>query len=282
MHFFYLDESGCTGANLADADQPIFVMGGLSVRDEGWNQTQERFNQIISGYFRGNAPPNFELHAHDLLSPKGNGVFRGDPVEARCQLVRDVLALIEERHHDVHMFAIDKTRMAASECTAPIAFNSQVPYLCAFDYLITFINDHVKYKLGKSARAMVILDNKEQFHSEVESITHARRYQGAPSTRVKWIVEFTHPVDSRKNPMVQISDLIVLCARRFLELDGGYRDSWPQDVKRFYVECYEILDKRMNRQGLVSRPGKGLQGLDTYLEAVRATPRRGWKARYGA
>ncbi|WP_143814354.1 DUF3800 domain-containing protein [Lysobacter spongiicola] len=35
MHFFYLDESGDTGANLADPNQPIFVIGGVSVRDEG-------------------------------------------------------------------------------------------------------------------------------------------------------------------------------------------------------------------------------------------------------
>ena len=35
MHFFYVDEAGCTGDNLQNADQPIFVIGGVSIRDEG-------------------------------------------------------------------------------------------------------------------------------------------------------------------------------------------------------------------------------------------------------
>jgi hypothetical protein len=40
MHFFYIDESGDTGANLLDPHQPIMVVGGISVRDKAWNTTQ--------------------------------------------------------------------------------------------------------------------------------------------------------------------------------------------------------------------------------------------------
>jgi len=29
MHFFYVDETGCTGADLNNAEQPIFVIGGI-------------------------------------------------------------------------------------------------------------------------------------------------------------------------------------------------------------------------------------------------------------
>ncbi len=38
MHFYYLDEAGCTGEDLNNSEQPLFVSGGLSVRDEGNNQ----------------------------------------------------------------------------------------------------------------------------------------------------------------------------------------------------------------------------------------------------
>lgn len=41
MHFFYLDETGCTGPNLKDLDQPIFVIGGISVSDERWRKTTD-------------------------------------------------------------------------------------------------------------------------------------------------------------------------------------------------------------------------------------------------
>jgi|GEM_PF-2678429 len=38
MHFYYLNEAGCTGEDLNNSEQPLFVFGGLSVRNEGNNQ----------------------------------------------------------------------------------------------------------------------------------------------------------------------------------------------------------------------------------------------------
>jgi hypothetical protein len=51
MHFFYLDETGCTGPNLGDLDQPIFVIGGLSVTDERWRKTTEMVEAAIAEFF---------------------------------------------------------------------------------------------------------------------------------------------------------------------------------------------------------------------------------------
>jgi len=44
MHFFYLDETGCTGADLISPEQPIFVLGGISVSDDRWRTTTEQFS----------------------------------------------------------------------------------------------------------------------------------------------------------------------------------------------------------------------------------------------
>jgi len=33
MHFFYLDETEDTGTDLENAEQPIFVLGGVTVSD---------------------------------------------------------------------------------------------------------------------------------------------------------------------------------------------------------------------------------------------------------
>lgn len=281
MHFFYLDESGCSGANLTDAQQPVFVMGGISVRDVGWNATHTAMQKILSGYFNKRVPKNFELHANELLSPQGDGHFAGHPMGKRTQLAEDVLGLLAERKHDVHLIGIDKSSMATATCVATMPFDIRVPYLCAFDYLITYINEHVKTKLGQTARGMVILDRKDQFSLSVDTITHSRRFEGPASARVKWIAEFSYPVDSRKNPMVQMSDLVVYCARRFLELDSGHHPKWPDEAKLFYAKSYAIIDDRVVKKSLVARPGSGSKDFDRYLQEVRAAPTRGWKKRYG-
>ena len=94
MHFYYLDEAGCTGADLDNRQQPIFILGGVSVRDEGWNITQKEFAKILSDYFGNNIPEGFELHAEELLSPDGNGPFRDHGRERRNKLTKDVLSLL--------------------------------------------------------------------------------------------------------------------------------------------------------------------------------------------
>lgn len=281
MHFFYLDESGCTGANLEDENQPIFVLGGFSIADQKWNKTQKAFSQLLADYFDGNVPEGFELHSFELLSPNGEGPFEGHPIEDRLELVRNVLDLVVDSSHDVHFFAIEKQTLAGAETDFELNYNYNVPYLCAFDYLVTYINWHVKKNLGHTARGLIVLDEKDELHADIEKIVHERRFGGVAAHRIKWIVEFSYPIDSRKNPMIQISDLITLCLRRFLEIDKGYKDGWPQVVKDFYAECYAKIDSRIRRKNIIERSGRNTEKLNTFLGQVQCKPRARWKAHYG-
>src|SRR5690554_1712819 len=108
MHFFYLDESGDTGRHLTDRNQPIFVLAGLSVSDKKWNNTKEKFDELLSGYFNGNIPDGFELHSTELLSPNGEGPFEGHELTRRLLLVKDILSMVSDLGHHIHHFAIDK------------------------------------------------------------------------------------------------------------------------------------------------------------------------------
>lgn len=280
MHFYYIDESGDTGSNLDDPDQPIMVIGGISVRDEGWNATQDALKKRLENFFGGVLPPDFELHADDLLSPSGDGVFCGRDRNDRNQLCMDVLKLLAERSHHVHYLAIDKQKMKSTLLSMVLSYNPKRPYLLGFDYLVTYINWFVKERLGRSARGMIILDRKEQFHEDIERIMRDRRFSGAAAHRVKWIVEFSYTVDSKKNPMIQFSDLVIYCIRRFVELENGYRNNWPVEAKQFYAECYSIIRDRLGRQTLVEQNGKDMEKLNRYIEAVRIEPRTQWRRHY--
>jgi hypothetical protein len=281
MHFYYIDESGDTGRNLNDPNQPVMVLGGISVRDEGWNQTQRVVHQRLTNFFDGNLPEEFELHADDLLSLTGDGSFSGIDSERRYQLAIDLLQLLRARSHHVHYIAIDKRRLRnADPLNMVLSFNPCRPYLLAFDYLITYINWYVRNRLGQSARGMIILDRKEQHHADIEKIMRARRYSGPQTHRVKWVVEFSYPIDSRKNPMIQFSDLVIYCIRRFIELENGYRDNWPQDAQDFYAQCYSIIRERVPRISLIERGGRGVERLDAFINEVRVEPRTQWRRYY--
>ena len=281
MHFFYIDESGDTGEDLHNQEQPIFVLGGVSVRDVSWNKTQQKVEEIFTNYFDGNIPDGFELHSCELLSPNGEGPFGGHPIENRLALVRNLLDLLEQNSHDVHIFPIDKGKLEQENLVgADLIYNHKIPYLLSFDYLITYINWHIKKNLGHTAKGMVIFDKKEDHHASVEEITKNRRFAGAKAHRIKWIVEFSHPVDSKKNPMVQLSDLVVLCCRRFYEVEGGYREGWPDEVKQFYAECFSKIHPRIRRKSLVQRSGKHMDRLNEYLNKIKASHSKQWRNKY--
>lgn len=281
MHFFYLDESGDTGSNLHDGAQPILVLGGISLRDEGWNATHQAMLDLVQAYFRGALPPQFELHAKELLAPQGEGPFAGHPMQQRSDLARRLLQLLHERKHGTHFFALHKQRMDAGNCKYPACYNLKVPYLVAFDYLITYIDWQVKERLGSTARGMVIFDHKEQFHTDIEAITHERRFGGTQAHRVKWIVEFSYAVDSLKNPMIQLSDLVSLCVRRFLEIDSGYHPQWTAQAVQFYAEAYASIVDRMDKRGIERREGRHSDHLNRYLADIAVTPRSRWRRNYG-
>lgn len=280
MHFFYLDESGDSGANLNDDQQPIFVLGGLSIADKKWNNTKEQLDTIVSDYFNGNIPANFEVHSHELLSPNGEGFFAGHPIDFRLALVRSLLGLIAELGHQVHFFAVEKYCLEQSQCLYQAVFDTKHPYLLSFDYLITYMNWHVKSNLGQSARGMIVLDEKEEHHDSVEVIIQNRRFEVPNSQKVKWIVEFSYPIDSRKNPMIQLSDLVVLCIRRFLEIEKGYKPNTPAAVKTFYAECYKLIDKRVKSRSIIERNGRSLNHLNEHLSRCQCKPRTQWRRAY--
>ena len=262
MHFFYLDESGCSGMNLQDTQQPVFVMGGISIRDEGWNKTHERFDKAISDYFDGSVPSKFELHANDLLGVNGTDAFAGHDPERRYAFCSSIIDMLIERKHSIHFYAIDKGKVTNTDLDNTLGFDTKVPYLLAFDYLITYVNSHVQKKLGTSARGMIILDEKDQFRDQVEGILRERRYAGPQANRVKRITEFSYPVDSKNNPMIQMSDLVIYCVKRFLEIENGYRDNWSSDAKEFYAQCYAKIDGQVAWRTIVPRTGKGMSKLN--------------------
>lgn len=80
MHFFYLDETGDTGADLQNSEQPIFVLGGITVRDKGWRQTADAFQRVVGSFFKDEIPDDqlsgqlsknvrnsFELNAYPFV-----------------------------------------------------------------------------------------------------------------------------------------------------------------------------------------------------------------------
>ncbi|QPQ55098.1 DUF3800 domain-containing protein [Allosphingosinicella flava] len=279
MHFFYLDESGCTGGDLQNNQQPIFVLGGISVKDQGWRETTDRFRSCLTEFFGGDLPDGFELHATDLVN--GEGPFEQYDREQRAGLIHELLDLITDRKHPLHLVAIDKAKLGANlNADAHPVVDCSVPYLLGFNYLVTYIERYAKQVLGRTVRAMIILDQKDAYQARVDAITAYRRYDVPQARRLKWLVEFSYPVDSVRHPMIQLSDLVIFLARKFLEVDNGYREGWSPEAKNFFASCYAKIVTRIKWTTLLPPPGPEDRAIHRILNASVSTHRRNWRQRY--
>ena len=77
VHLADLDESGNTGTNLNDKEQPIFLLAALIVPEAAWQRLERDLEQAITRHIPKMAYGQ-EIPAVDLRS--GRGAFAGSPV----------------------------------------------------------------------------------------------------------------------------------------------------------------------------------------------------------
>lgn len=283
MHFFYIDEAGCNGRDLDNAEQPIFVLGSLIVSDKKWNSTNQSFSEVISEYFDGGVPENFELHSEQLFSPEGDGPFEGHERDRRNYLANHLLDLIIEKSHHTAYYAIDKGTLNANlptDLRIKNYLDFRAPYLIAFDYMLSLFEWYTKARLGKSARAMIILDEKDEFEDEIRSVVKNQKYQVPNNRRLKRVVEFAYPISSHTNPMVQLADLISFLTKKYLEIENGYRDRYSSEVKNIYRDYYCKIENKLIRKTIVRHDERvSAESYYDLLKTIKSTPPRGWKDR---
>ncbi len=283
MHFFYLDEAGCNGRDLENPEQPIFVLSSFIVSDEKWNTTNSQFNEIISDYFEGEVPDDFELHSEELFSPNGDGPFLDHNRSRRNNLADNLLDLIIERSHHTAYFGVDKQALIESipvDLSIKEYLDFEVPYLISFDYILSLIEWYISNRLGRTARAMIILDEKEEFESQIRSVVRHQKYLVPSVRRLTRIVEFSYPISSHTNPMVQLADLVAYLTKKFLEIEHGYREYYPSDVKNIYRDYYVKIEDRLIRKSICQYDERvSAENYYDFLRDINSKHLRGWKTR---
>ncbi len=280
MHFFYIDEAGSNGHDLGEGEQPIFVSGGIILKGEGWDKTHLSYQALIANYFNGDVPENFMLHVEDLFLPDGGGDFLNHTAERRHEFINDLVNLVSIRRHNFYYFAIDKKKLDAydtSKIQEHLHFDLKTPFLIAYNHLITAYEEYTKAKLGKTARAMLIIEEKESLQQQIAAVTNYRRFAAPVSKRVKSIAEFSYPVNAEKNTMVQLSDLLLYITRQYLEIDKGYHNDYPAEKKNMFHDLYKKVDDRLIFKTSPKETGRYAEEYNSFMNAVSLKPGVLWK-----
>ncbi len=79
--------------------------------------------------------------------------------------------------------------------------------------------------------------------------------------------------------MIQISDLIIFLIRKFLEVEGGYKESYSTAVKDIYRDFYRKIHDRLIYKKIVTESGRNSQYYNNFIKGVTTLPSARWKSK---
>ena len=92
MYLMYLDESGRTGLDLDNKNQPYFVLAGVSVKDAKWHEINDYFEQEKIKIY-----PDFkdiEIHTNELFNSNPKSPFYKNPWKDNLNILEKLGDLI--------------------------------------------------------------------------------------------------------------------------------------------------------------------------------------------
>lgn len=231
MVLFYIDESGNTGLNLKDEQQPVFVMSSLIIRDEIWFHLEKEYYNIVNHYFPPPHPDGFELHAIQLKS--GKGAFAGMPLNKRADFRDSALRLLEQFNTPIIYMRIVKKQFEKF-CFDNYGPGIHVdPYIMALPFVCIEADFYLRDKRNNSL-GMLIFDEQKEYYLDVERSIKILRLDKTSSLKTQNILEKGFFVDSKKSFALQLSDLVAYYARKSEEAKLGLRvSSVDQQAFRF-------------------------------------------------
>jgi hypothetical protein len=221
VYLIYFDESGNTGNNLNDPQQPVFVLCALAVPESKWLQVELDLVAEIEKLFPAPRSDDFEIHATDLMN--GKRWFNSKTMEERISF-RDAWLSVAAKHEltIIYQATIKKNfeRWQHQACGSGIIIN---PHVVAFPVVARIVDDWLK-SLPESPLGIFISDENKEIVRDVEkSIKVLRGIEGP--MKLGQIIEKGFFIDSSKSVILQLCDLCAYTLRKNFEANAGFRDN---------------------------------------------------------
>jgi hypothetical protein len=210
MYIVYFDETGNTGTNFDDIQQPVFVLGAMVVPEATWQDLEKDLQAAVDSTFPPPRPDDFEIHGVALRN--GQGCFRDFSVKVRVAF-RDAW-LAQARKHGVKFIyrPIEKGRFRSwvhGTLGSGLKIN---PYVAAFPLVARVVDEYLAGCPPKSLGIFVFDENKEVVHDVEKSLSQLRVIDSP--LRLRHVVEKGFFIDSAKSLMLQLCDVCLYSARK--------------------------------------------------------------------
>lgn len=209
MHLIYFDETGNTGSNLADPQQPVFLLCAMLIQHTQWQTLEGKLQNICYEFLGSMATEDkFEIHAADIR----NGIdhFRGITVDKRIQFRDQLLQAAIDSGVKLIFRSIEKRRYKDwmhTEFGAGISIN---PHVIAFALIAQVVNQYLK---DQDSLGIFISDENKEIVADVEKAIKLLR--GDESVlRLDRVIEKGFFIDSKSSLVLQLCDLCAYSLRK--------------------------------------------------------------------
>jgi len=222
MNLVYTDESGNTGLNLKDPQQPVFLLAAMILPESKWFSLEKLFFSIASDYFGYPLPSPFEIQAKDLKSRRG--MFENLSFPQQLSFRDRMLQLLLDNDIAVIYRRIIKSRFAAF-CEEHYGPGIRVnPYIMALPFVCMEVDHFLRQNAGDQL-GMLIFDEQKETLDDAERSLRTLRLDSTSILKTNNIVEKGFFIDSSKSFALQLVDLAAYYIRKYEENQLGLRVS---------------------------------------------------------
>ena len=192
MFLMYIDESGSTGLDLDNKEQPYFVLTGVCVDAKDWHKINDYFEQEKIKICK--ELKNVEIHTNELYNSNPKSAFYKN-------IWKDNLAILEKIGELISTLDIKIFNAVIYKKTYKKHFGNNIivdPYLFSFAVIYEYFNNF----LNKSKDyGIVFCDELKKMENSLEVMYPKLKKEN------KNIIEKTFYLNSKKNNYIQIADV---------------------------------------------------------------------------
>ena len=239
MYLMYADESGNTGTDYDNKEQPIFVLGSIALEHTNWHKINDYFNERKIEIFK--EFKYTEIHTNEIFSPPRKSIFHIKNWHENFKILDNLIDLIIELDIEFNFIAIDKKQFKLDLQQRYGKFVKIDPYIFGFTTLYNDFSD----KLEKNNDKGII------FLDEIIDIPQAlNKIYPELSANKKSIIEQALFLKSKDTNFIQIADMFSFYVCQYLNIIKGNK-KYSDFKEKHCIDNYNKLMTKTNKKYLI-------------------------------
>lgn len=238
MHILYADESGSTGIDYDNTQQPIFILGGFIVNDKKWHEINNLFNKKkieINPIFK-----DHEIHTNEIFNSSKKSVFDIFDWKENLKTLENIADLICELDIEFFFAGIDKPKFKQHiiENKEKSIFLDMDPYISSYVKLHQNISNYIDKTSDENG--LIFLDEFVSLDDTIPVLSSLlpERYNFKNN-----IIENALFLKSDASNFIQIADFYAFYINKFYCIEKGYKKYSPEKTRHCLYIASKLLKK---------------------------------------